>query len=147
MILRNLFQNKFPDKKPKKDGWYHCTISFKFDEKPIKNNETINVYQSYVMDLWWNSSTQSFIDNRIKNIIGSYDIMGYNNDIVKHKLSYEDFKSRIDRTENVVAWKSLPMPYKIKGQLLVNTKGEKENEWNTYKRAGRFIKIKRKISR
>lgn len=129
MILRNLFWNKFPD------------------EKPIKNNETINVYQSYVMDLWWNSSTQSFIDNRIKNIIGSYDIMGYNNDIVKHKLSYEDFKSRIDRTENVVAWKSLPMPYKIKGQLLVNTKGEKENEWNTYKRAGRFIKIKRKISR
>lgn len=41
----------FDKKKPKKDGWYVCTVE-------IPNE------QRYVMDLYWYNKKQAFVDNR-----------------------------------------------------------------------------------
>lgn len=103
-----MFWKKFKQEnkkyQPKKDGWYLCTICF---------DTGFGHYQSYVMDLYWYSNRQKFIDNRVQNVFNTYDVMGWGNSItdspVKKRL-YHD--SNCDKTEKVVAWRKLPKPYK-----------------------------------
>ena len=105
-----MFWKKFKQKdkkyQPKKDGWYLCTVSF---------DTGFGYYQSYVIDLYWYSKHQKFIDNRVQNVFNKYDVMGWDNSItdapVKKKLYHN---SNCDRTETVVAWRNLPEPYKVK---------------------------------
>ena len=104
---------RFDKCKPEKNGWYQCTICFKFDR--AKSGEPI--YDTYVMDLYWYGDTQRFIDNRAKHGFMTYDVYGYTNGSKKRKLHYSPL---IDRTDDVVAWKELPKPYLIKGRRYYN---------------------------
>lgn len=104
-----MFWKKFPDKKPKKDGWYQCTIAFPFTKLP----DGTDVYQTYVMDLHYCTETEQFIDNRERHVFHLYDVYGYGKGNQKVKLkSYEHG----DKTEYVVAWKHMPKPYLSKGR-------------------------------
>lgn len=102
-----MFWKRFDKHKPTKNGWYQCTISFEFGD---------SVHQTYVMDLYWDNSTQKFRDNRRQNVFDTYDVYGYKNGNKREKL----FTSNLcDRTDTVVAWKNLPKPYKLKGRKYV----------------------------
>lgn len=81
----------FKKKKPKKDGWYTCTV-----EVPGR--------QRYVMDLYWYSEIQRFKDNRRQDVFNTYKVFGYKgNELHTCELC--------DRTKEVVAWKKRPRTY------------------------------------
>lgn len=82
---------RFDKKKPRKNGWYTCTV-----EVPRQ--------QRYVMDLYWYNETQSFRDNRRQNVYDSYDVYNY-----QHEKMCSD--RLCDRTSNVVAWRKRPKTY------------------------------------
>ena len=82
--------SKFPKKKPKKNGWYICLIEFKVDQE---------TYQSYVMDLYWYSDKEKFMDNRRKNVFSEYLVYNYESEKI-------DRDHLCDRTASVVAWKN-----------------------------------------
>lgn len=87
----------FKKKKPKKNGWYICTV-----EVPGQ--------QRYVMDLYWYSQTQRFRDNRRQSVFDVYDVYGYNDDTkTQDKKLYTE--NLCDRTENVIAWRNPPKTY------------------------------------
>lgn len=99
--MKHLFNNwrEFPKEKPKKDGWYQCTVE-------VPNQ------QRYVMDLYWYGEVQRFKDNRRQQIFSEYDVYGYND--VTHEYDKPlNTNSLCDRTDNVVAWKQMPNPYMI----------------------------------
>ena len=87
----------FKKKKPKKNGWYICTV-----EVPGQ--------QRYVMDLYWYGQVGRFKDNRRQTVFNDYSVYGYNDETGKcDKLLGSE--RLCDRTENVVAWKKNPKPY------------------------------------
>lgn len=83
--------NLFSEKKPKKNGWYQCTVE-------------VPGLQRYVMDLYWYSETQRFKDNRRQDVFSTYSV--YNKD---HELMHNE--SLCDRTHSVIAWRNMPKPY------------------------------------
>ena len=83
--------NDINTKKPTKNGWYSCTVE-------------VSGQQRYVMDLYWYSDRERFIDNRVKHIFEVYDVIGdKGKKIEKYRLT--------DRTDSVVAWRKIPKPY------------------------------------
>lgn len=100
-----MFWKKFINKKPKKDGWYLCTVLFPF----TKDFDGSDVYQTYVMDLYWYCDKQKFLDNRVGQIFDMYEVIGYGQNN-KVKILKEEY--HYDRTYHVVAWRRLPKPYK-----------------------------------
>lgn len=94
---------KFPNAKPRKDGWYQCTLAFESDRTIF--GET--VYQTYVMDLYWYSDKGSFCDNRRQNVFDIYQV--FSDETLSKKI---DTDRLVDRTNNVVAWRRLHRPYK-----------------------------------
>jgi hypothetical protein len=94
-----MFWKDFKKHKPKKKGWYQCTIVFLF---------TDDEYQTYVMDLFYDTSTKKWIDNRRQSIFDTYEVLCY--DGTRLYTSKE-----CDRTDEVVAWRKIPKPYKRKG--------------------------------
>ncbi len=107
-----MFWKRFPNKKPKKSGWYQCTISF----QRLTTDDGKDVYQTYVMDLYYYKGTERFIDNRARNIFDSYEVYAYREGAYqKVRLNYWD-SPNCDRTKHVVAWRKLPKPYLIKGR-------------------------------
>lgn len=89
--------NKVIKKKPKKSGWYICTV-----EVPGQ--------QRYVMDLWYNNSTGRWLDNRRQQIFNDYEVYGYNDETGKNDKRLSTI-SLCDRTNSVVAWRKLPKTY------------------------------------
>lgn len=114
-MFRNLFWHRFPKSQPTKDGWYQCTINFEFSRKFIGNDEMI-LYQEYVMDLYWYNKSRSFIDNRAKQVIETYEVIGYGKNSEKHRISLEEFNHSIDRTKSVIAWRKMPKTYRIRNR-------------------------------
>lgn len=92
-----MFWKKFPKKKPKKDGWYICTV-----EVPGQ--------QRYVMDLYWYSESQSFKDNRRRHVFDIYKVLGYDDETNDH-TNHIFTDNLCDRTINVKAWKNTPKAY------------------------------------
>lgn len=89
--------HKFPKNKPKKNGWYQCTV-----EVPGQ--------QRYVMDLYWYGKPEKFRDNRRQDVFNSYDVYGYNDET--HECDKKLYTIPLcDRTESVVAWKKMPRTY------------------------------------
>ena len=86
-----MFWNNFKKKKPKKDGWYQCTVE-------------VPGMQRYVMDLYWYGKQQKFKDNRRQYIFNTYDVYNY-----KEEKMYTC--NLCDRTENVIACRKLPKVY------------------------------------
>lgn len=85
---------KFPKNKPKKNGWYICTVE-------VPNQ------QRYVMMLYWygeRGESGKFIDNIRQTIFDVYDVYGYSGD----KLSTCEL---CDRTDGVVAFRKPPKSY------------------------------------
>lgn len=98
-LLVNLFNRwrVFGKEKPKKDGWYICTVE-------------VPRMQRYVMDLYWYGKNQRFKDNRKQLVFSDYDVYAYND--VTHEYDKPiNTDSLCDRTENVIAWKKSPKPY------------------------------------
>ena len=85
---------------PKDNGWYQCTI--------VSDNLLLT------MDLFYKDG--KWLDNRRIDIFNTYDIYGYGNSTEKHKLSYQELISELDWTANVIAWMSLPKPYKSESE-------------------------------
>ena len=86
-----MFWKRFNKKKPKKDGWYICTVE-------VENQ------QRYVMDLYWHSKSQQFRDNRRQNVFDVYDVLNY----ASKKLYTENL---CNRTNDVIAWRKQPKAY------------------------------------
>lgn len=100
-ILSQRNWHKYPNEKPEISGWVQCTVVFDYRDDNI---------QSYVMDLWYNSETDKFIDNRRKNVYDLYDVMGYQHGNEKAKIYYDNL---CDRTADVVAWQPLAPVFKL----------------------------------
>ena len=108
-----MFWNRFDKKKPKKDGWYICTVE-------VKNQ------QRYVMDLYWYSDRQQFRDNRRQNVFDVYNVFNFEN----KELHSENL---CNRTDGVIAWRKQPRTY-MKGFV------EKEFGMTAEERVERFRK-------
>lgn len=81
---------RFAKSKPKKDGWYICTVE-------VENR------QRYVMELYWYSNRQKFIDNIRDDVCETYTVLAYNGERL-HDIGQ-------DRTNEVVAWRKNPKAY------------------------------------
>ena len=93
---------KFPKNKPKKNGWYICTVE-------VPNQ------QRYVMMLYWygeRGESGRFIDNNRQYVFDIYSVYGYSGS----KLTTCNL---CDRTNSVVAFRKPPKSY---------MKGFKKNE-------------------
>ena len=88
---------RFDKKKPKKDGWYECTVEVKGQQR-------------YVMQLFWYNDTQRFISNIRLGVFEEYTVSNY-----KGKRLYRD--RLCDRTDSVIAWRKCHKPY-MKGFIL-----------------------------
>lgn len=113
----NLFNRwrQYPKYKPEESGWYVCAIRFHFcgDE-----------YQSYVMDLYWDSDKEIWKDNRRLNVFELYDVYGYGTENEKIKL-YKDGSCYRD---DVIAWKKCPSIYRDKKYKLYEVIDEEKEE-------------------
>lgn len=89
----------YPKHKPKKKGWYQCSIQYGKDPD-----------QAYVMDLYWNDKREMFVDNRRFNVFQLYEVYGYGtfNSNVKTRMYSDSTCFR----EDVIAFKRLPKLYK-----------------------------------
>lgn len=82
--------HKFKNYKPKKDGWYICTVE-------------VCQQQRYVMLLYWYSDQNKFIDNNRQNIFDTYRVLNYASEELKSC-------SLCDRTSGVIYWKKQMKP-------------------------------------
>jgi len=82
--------NLFNTSMPKDDGWYLCTVEVKDQQR-------------YIMELFWYSDRQRFIDNIRQNVCDTYTVMS----ITGERL----YDIGQDRTNNVIAWMENPKPY------------------------------------
>lgn len=110
-----LFWKRFDKVKPKKSGWYLCTID--------------TGSQRYTMDLYWDAKHERFKDNRRLNVFQLYEVYGYgyasdNPDPYLERM-YKD--NLCDRTDEVVAWRNCPKAY-MKGFKPAKPVWEEEEE-------------------
>ena len=91
------FWRKYPRFQPKKAGWYQCTVAIDEDHKHL-----------CVMDLFFNSHSNTWIDSRRQNVFDGYQVFKCcrapiaENHVCTDKLC--------DQTMAVVAWRKLPKP-------------------------------------
>lgn len=83
----------YPKYKPKKDGWYICSIKYNDDED-----------SEYVMDLYYYSRLDEWRDNRRLDVYNSYEVRNY-----KGEKMYRD---NLCTRKDVIAFKKLPKTYK-----------------------------------
>lgn len=95
---------EYPKKKPKKDGWYQCTVDFEIDKE-------YHIYQSYVMDLYYYAEKDKWRDNRKQSVFNVYEVYGCckgpnGSDALERIYTGNDCVR-----DDVIAWKNLPKPY------------------------------------
>lgn len=81
--------------KPKRDGWYQCTIELKDGERRVEQ-------------LYWYGSVQQFKNKQVLDIYDSCDVYAYNRVTHEYDILVNDYVS----DEKVIAWKRLPKPYR-----------------------------------
>lgn len=105
-----IFWKRFDKQKPKKSGWYLCTVNAGNDKR-------------YTMDLYWDAGRERFLDNRRLNVFQLYEVYGYGDGSVTDESGlpclvrmYKD--DLCDRTDDVLAWKNEPRCWKgrVKGK-------------------------------
>lgn len=100
-----LFWRNFDKHIPKENGWYQCTIRFETGLCDERGNKK---YQTYVMNLYWYGDSGRFIDNIRQNVFDVYQVFSVAN--MNKRLTTIPL---CDRTNDVIAWKKLPRPYKF----------------------------------
>lgn len=94
-----MFWKLFSKKKPKKNGWYLCTV-----EVPGQ--------QRYIMDLYWYGELERFKDNRRQNVFDTHKVFTQNPFTPGQYIEYRLYTEHLcDRTDNVIAWRKLPKTY------------------------------------
>lgn len=91
------FWRAYPNRKPKKDGFYLCTI---------------DVGERYIEKLWYNSRFNTWSDLRRQKVFDGYVVYKPCRAPIQENRVYTD--GLCDRTEDVVAWKKLPKFYRGK---------------------------------
>lgn len=95
-MIFNLWR-QYPRRKPKKSGFYLCTID--------KAN-------CYVMQLFYSSNSNKWIDIRRQKVFDGYNVYKVCRAPIQENHVSTD--GLCDRTEDVVAWKHMPKPKNIK---------------------------------
>lgn len=98
----------FAKKKPKKDGWYQCTVVIHRNHRYVMNlhwyanpvcyNQSSDKNSTYAK---WDNGR--FIDNIRQNVVDTYDVRGING---KPLIDIGQ-----DRTAEVIAWRPIAKPY------------------------------------
>lgn len=91
----------YPKNEPKEKGWYICSI--RYGEEPE---------QAYVMDLWWDSTTRVWKDNRRLNVFQEYEVYGYGKNIIDKPVKQILYNDNLCYRGDVIAFKKLPKIYK-----------------------------------
>ena len=96
-LIKKLFNTwqRFPEEKPKKDGWYLCTL------------ETPGV-DRHVEQLYWYGDIQQFKNKQIVDIYLSCDVYAYNRTTHEYDILLRDHTT----DDKLIAWKRLPKPYR-----------------------------------
>lgn len=93
----NLWRD-FKKEKPKKNGWYTCTVEVKGQQR-------------YVRELYWKGN--HFKDNIREEMLLSYYV--YSDDIctnpIQKRLTPTNTRNLVYWTDSVVAWKKRPKAY------------------------------------
>lgn len=88
----------YPKYKPKKRGWYICSIRYGNDPE-----------QAYVMDLFWDDEVEKWKDNRRIDVYDTYKVYGYNDETgLMDKQIHQD---HLCRRNDVIGFKKLPDVY------------------------------------
>ena len=95
---------EYPKKKPKKDGWYQCTVDFEID----KEN---HIHQSYVMDLYYYAEKDKWRDNRKQSVFNLYEVHGCCKGLNGSDALERIYTGNDCVRDDVIAWKNLPKPY------------------------------------
>lgn len=98
---------EYPNKKPKKDGWYQCTVEFE-----IEIDEVNHIHKSYVMDLYYYTETNQWRDNRRQNVFDKYEVYGNCEGPSGHDALERIYADNYCILDEVIAWKNLPKPYR-----------------------------------
>lgn len=99
-----MFWRRFPKKKPKKDGWYQCTIEFGSD----------HFIQHYVMDLFWDgkyAGVGRWKDNRRQEIFNTCHVYAFDPTVKAPNNRRLTTNHLCDRTDSVVAWRKMSKPF------------------------------------
>lgn len=96
---------EYPKKKPKKDGWYQCTVDFEFDE-------VNRIRKSYVMDLYYYTETDQWCDNRRQSVFNEYEVYRYCKGPNGNAALERVYTGNDCVRNDVIAWKNLPKPYR-----------------------------------
>ena len=91
----------YPKHKPKKRGWYICSIRYGEDKG-----------QAYVMDLFWDEVRQVWKDNRRLNVFQEYEVYGYGSSIIDTPIKKQLWTDRLCERDDVIAFKRLPKIYR-----------------------------------
>ena len=83
------------EEKPKKDGWYLCTVELADGERHIER-------------LYWYGEIQQFKNKQVVDIYSTCDVYAYNRVTHEYDILVKDYISK----EQVTAWKKLPRVYK-----------------------------------
>lgn len=85
--------------KPKKEGWYTCTVRIK-EEDGKELRRVIDLYYIPWMDRWFDDRRQSVFKGYVVYLSGRGQLEG--NRVYDDRLC--------DLTKSVIAWKKLPKP-------------------------------------
>lgn len=91
----------FPKNKPKKSGWYTC--SMRFSERPE---------DAYTMDLFWDEKREVWKDNRRLNVFQCYEVYGWCNNILDQPVKKQLFYDYLCERNDVIAFKRCPKIYR-----------------------------------
>lgn len=97
------FWRRYPRFKPKKAGWYQCTVITGDDCSKLK---VMDLYYLYVSMMW--------IDRRRQDVFDGYQVYKPCRAPIAENHVYRDILC--DRTLAVVAWRKLPKPCRWKAR-------------------------------
>lgn len=83
------------EEKPKKDGWYLCTVKLSDGD-------------CHIEQLYWYGEIQQFKNKQVVDIYSTCDVYAYNRVTHEYDILVKDYIPR----EQVIAWKKLPRVYK-----------------------------------
>lgn len=91
--MKRLFNSwrDFEKEKPKKDGWYLCTVELVDGGRHIEQ-------------LYWYGEIQKFKNKQVVDIYSTCDVYAYNRVTHEYDILVKDYISK----EQVIAWKKLP---------------------------------------
>lgn len=106
-----MFWKNFKKRKPPKEGWYDCTLSFEVGHDDYGRP----IFTSYVMDLWWDPYYERWTDRRREYVFRDYRVFS---DATMTQIMHTD--ELCERTAYVTAWKKCRSPKRSLTRLYQN---------------------------